>query len=120
MFSEELLQSFTEDPTVILIGVLVLLDFLLGVAYAVKAGVFRLSYVADFLRNDVLGKVVPYYAVWVAVHTGADFSLAGLDVIEESTGAVVVLALAGSILGSLRDLGLANAGATLAGDPPGQ
>lgn len=104
---EELLRQFGDDPTVRITAALVVLDFVLGVAAAVKLGVFRLSYVADFLRNDVLGKLVPVFAVWAVTHLVGDFTVGGLELIEESASGLAIAALAGSALNSLRDLGLA-------------
>lgn len=107
MLAQNVLKAFVDDPTVRIIAVLVALDFVLGVLAAVKAGGFRLSFFADVFRNDLLGKVLPYYALWAAVHvSGIDWSIGGFDVIEETTGAIVIAALAGSSLNSLRDLGL--------------
>lgn len=107
MFGQALIDAFTEDPTVRLIAAAWVLDFLLGLFAAFKANVFRLSYVADTFRNDVLGKILPYYTLWAALHvTGIDWSVGGLDVVEETAGAVVIAALVGSVLNSLRDLGL--------------
>jgi uncharacterized YccA/Bax inhibitor family protein len=107
MFGRGIIDAFIDDPTVRLIAVLVVLDLVLGIAAAVKLGTFRLSYIADVFRNDVMGKVFPYYALWAALHvSGIDWSISGLDVIEESTGALVWGALLGSVINSLRDLGI--------------
>lgn len=103
----DLIRQFADDPTVIALAVLVGLDLVLGVSAALKNNVFRLSYVADVLRNDVLGKVVPYYAVWAAVHVSGDVMLGDFGVIEETAGALAIAAVGGSVLNSLRDLGLA-------------
>lgn len=104
----ELIDSFTADPTVLLIGILVALRFATGVLAALvdNTQAFRLAFVADILRNDVLGKVIPYFALWAAVQVGGDIDLGGLDVIEEGAAVVVIAALTGAILNSLRDLGL--------------
>jgi hypothetical protein len=104
----ELVKQFANDEMVLLIAALVALDLVLGVSAALKNPdqAFRLSYVTDFLRNDILGKMVPYYAVWVAVNLGGDFELAGIPLIEDSVGALVVAALGASVLNSLRDMGL--------------
>jgi len=115
-----LINQFADDPTVIALAVLVALDLVLGVAAAVKNGVFRLSYVADVLRNDVLGKVIPYYAVWAAVHVSGDVMLGDFGVVEETAGALAVAAIGGSVLNSLRDLGLfTSTPDALAGPDPG-
>jgi hypothetical protein len=106
MTLSELIRAFTADQTVQLVAGLILLDFVLGMSAGVKAGTFRFGWIADFLRNDVLGKVVPYFAVWGAVRVGGDFELAGFGMIEETVGAAVVLALGASVLNSLRDLSI--------------
>lgn len=125
-----LLNAFTADPTVKVILILIPLDLALGVLAAFKLGTFRLSYVADFLRNDVLGKAIPYFALWAALHvTDWDFTLisGNFDVIEEAAGALAILALSGSLFKSLADLGLGGAppakkdqtlGSALAGADP--
>lgn len=120
MFSSGIVEAFTDDPTVRAIAAFWVLDFLLGLFSGIKAGEFRLSYIADTFRNDVLGKILPYYALWGALHvTGIDWSIGGLDVIEESAGAVILLALGGSIANSLRDLGLGKSlPDTIAGPDP--
>lgn len=105
---QQLLHDFANDSMVITIAVLVGLDLVLGVAAALKdpSQSFRLAYLTDFLRNDVLGKMIPYYAVWAAVNVGGDFEVAGIPAIEDGVGALVIAALAGSILNSLRDMDL--------------
>lgn len=118
----ELVKQFANDEMVILIAALVALDLVLGVSAALKNPdqAFRLSYVTDFLRNDILGKMVPYYAVWVAVNLGGDFELAGIPLIEDSVGALVVAALGASVLNSLRDMGIwKSAPDEVAGPDPG-
>lgn len=105
----DLLKQFTEDPTVIALGVLVVLDVVLGVSSALKAGTFKFVLISDFLRADVLGKLVPYYAIWAAVHLTGDIDLGGFGVIEESTGAMAIAAISASVLNSLRDLGVPGA-----------
>ncbi len=101
-----LIQEFANDTTVRVIAALVLLDIVLGVSAAVVARTFRLNYLVDFLRNDVLGKAVPYFAVWAAVRLGGDLEIGGYGAIEEVVGMGVVLALGASVLGSLSSLGL--------------
>lgn len=101
-----LLNQFTEDPTVILLAALVGLDVVLGVLSALVRKTFKLVLIADFLRADVLGKLLPYYAVWAAVHVAGDITFGEFGVIEETTGAAAVLALSASILNSLNELRL--------------
>jgi hypothetical protein len=101
-----LLDQFLNDPTVIALAVLVGLDILLGVASALKAGTFKLVILSDFLRADVLGKLVPYYGVWAAVHVSGDVMIGDFGVVEESVGALAVAAVGASVLNSLREFGL--------------
>lgn len=101
-----LLNQFTEDPTVVLLGALVGLDVVLGVLSALVRKTFKFVLIADFLRADVLGKLLPYYAVWAAVHVTGDVTIGDFGVIEETTGAAAVLALSASILNSLNELRL--------------
>lgn len=121
MFGSGVLNAFVDDPTVRVIGVLVALDFVLGVLAAFYTRTFRLSFIADVFRNDVLGKVLPYYTLWAALHiSGIDWSIGGFDVIEEAAGATVIAALVGSVLNSLRDFGLAkSASEEINGPDPG-
>lgn len=117
-----LIHEFADDPAVRLIAGLILLDFVLGIAAAAKVGTFRLGWVSDFLRADVLGKVVPFFAVWAAVRVSGDIELAGFGMIEEGVAAAVVISLGASVLNSLRDLGLHSAPDSVAGSdtPPPQ
>lgn len=117
---EQLLREFANDEMVITIAVLVGLDIVLGVAAALKDPVqtFRLNYIVDFLRNDVLMKLVPYYAVWAATQLGGDFELAGISVIQDTLGAGICVALGASILKSLGDMGLGNLPTVVAGNDP--
>ena len=103
---ETLLHDFTHDPGIRLAALLVALDLLLGVCAALRANTFRLGWLPDFLRRDVLGKLVPYFGVWAAVRLGGDIEIAGVGAIEETVNGAIVLALGASILNSLRDLGL--------------
>lgn len=103
-----LIQQFASDGKVRTLFVLILLDLVLGIVTSIKTGEFRLSYLASFLRDDVLGKLVPYFALWSAFNLAGDVEIPGLDL--EVAGAavfgIIALALVGSILGSLKELGL--------------
>lgn len=101
-----LLDQFIEDPTVILLSALVALDVVLGVLSALVRKTFKLVLISDFLRADVLGKLLPYYAVWVAVHVSGDVMLGEFGVIEETAGALAVAAVGASVLNSLNELRL--------------
>lgn len=106
----EFLRVFWNDGKVEILAILVALDFLLGVAAAIKLGTFRLSYISDFVRKDVIFKIGGYLVVYAgAVFAGqADIVIDGLDlgVIAGSVYVVIVAAMVGSLLNSLRDLGV--------------
>lgn len=115
----ELINEFTADKGVQLAAALVALDIVLGVSAAVYLKKFQLSYAVDFLRNDILAKLVPYFAVWMAVRVGGDWEVAGLGAIESVTNAAIVAALGASILNSLRDLNVwSSAPDSVAGPDP--
>ena len=104
------LQVFWNDGKVEILAILVALDFLLGVVAAIKLGIFRLSYVSDFVRKDVIFKIGGYLLVYAgAVFAGqADIIIDGLDlgVIAGAVYVVILAAMVGSILNSLREIGL--------------
>lgn len=103
-----LIRLFAEDPKVRALVALILLDLVLGIAAAVKAREFRLSYVSGFLKDDVLGKVVPYFALWAGLQLAGDLEIPGLDigVIEGGAFLMISASLVGSALASLKGLGL--------------
>lgn len=113
-----LLGQFADDAGVRLVAALILLDLVLGVAHAVKAGTFRFVVLADFLRNDVLGKVVPFFGVWAAVRIGGDIEISGFGLIEEVVNYGVVASLGASVLNSLKGLGLAGLPEVVAAEDP--
>jgi hypothetical protein len=105
------LHTFARDTKVHIALILVLADFVLGVIAAFKVGNFRISYVADFLRNDILFKLVPYFVLYALAIVAGNTSvfIPGLDfgVLAGAAYAVLVAAWIGSIVSSIRTLGLA-------------
>lgn len=105
-----LVHSFWNDERVQVAFLLVVLDLFLGVIAAVKMGTFRLSFVSDVLRNDVLFKVLPFFALYAGYkYAGnADIVIPGLDleVVMNAAWVVVLAALVGSLVNSLRDLNI--------------
>lgn len=108
----QLLHSFFEDTRVQIALLILVLDFVLGTIAALldKTQGFRLSYWADTLRTDVLGKIVPFFVIYGGYKyaSSADLVIPGLDmeVLMNAAWGVVVLALTGSILKSVTDIGL--------------
>lgn len=110
-------MSLVEALTAVFTGIdfqaaitLICLDGVLGTAAAWKMGTFRLSYFADFLRNDVAFKLMP----WVAISIAAEFAGSqqivfpglDLDAIAYAFYAAVVVAWIASLLGSMKQLGV--------------
>lgn len=108
-----LLQAFFDDSRTQILLLLVVLDFVLGVIAAFAGGSFRLSYVADFARNDLLGKALPFLVIYggYLYAANADLVIPGLDmeVVMNGVWVIVIAAMVGSLLGSLKGLGLLKA-----------
>ena len=105
----DLLSEFLADGKVEALVVLVMADILLGSIAALKVGNFRLSYVADFARNDVTFKVLPYFVV----HSGAilvgQHDIMGVEdfdwgLIAGGFYVFIIAALGSSIVNSLQEI----------------
>lgn len=105
---QEVISTFWNDGKVEVLVLLVALDFFLGVFAALKSGTFRLSYVADFLRKDVLFKMGSYLLLYAgALYAGqADILIDGLDlgVLAGAAYAVIIAAMLGSIANSVAEM----------------
>jgi hypothetical protein len=112
----QILSAFAHDDKLKIALVAIFLDFVLGVLAAVKLGNFRFSYVADFMRNDVLYKLVPWFVLYGAATVAGqvDIVIPGLDlgVVAGASYGVILAAWTASILGSLNTLRLAGVGTT--------
>jgi len=107
----QLINAFWNDGKVDVLVALIALDFVLGVFVALKARTFRLSYVADFLRKDVVFKIGGYFALYAASYYAGQediLSIPGLDlgVVAGAAYVTVVAAMVGSILNSISELGI--------------
>ena len=115
-------HSFFEDARVQTLLVLIALDIGLGVIAALKIGNFRLSFIGDFARNDLLGKVAPFALIYAGYlyAKNVDIVIPGVDleVIMDGVWALVLAALVGSLLSSLKDLGLSQLPEAIAGPDP--
>lgn len=103
----QILNSFAQDAQVQAAFVLIVADVLLGVLAALKTNTFRLIRVADTLRDDVLGKVAPWLAVF-ALGKVSNADVLGIDfgTAADVAWVGVTVALGASILNSLRDFGV--------------
>lgn len=122
-----LLHAFFEDTRTQIALLLIVLDVILGISAALidKTQGFRMSYIADFLRTDVLGKVLPFFVLYGGYKyaANADLVIPGVDleVLMNASWVIVLAALGGSLYKSLKDLGLipeAAAPPQLAGSDP--
>lgn len=114
----QLIHTFFADDKLKIALVLVFIDFALGVTAAVKLGTFRLAYISDLARNDILFKLVPWFVVYAgAVVAGQQtilFNGLTIGTVAGSLYALVVAAVGASIGTSLLQLGLGkNLGATI-------
>lgn len=104
-----IISSFAHDKQLAVVVSLIFADFILGVLASFKLGTFRLTYLSNFARNDLLGKVVPWFAVFALDKASNAAGIVGpIDWSQVSTAAFVAVtaAMVGSILSSLSDLGL--------------
>ena len=100
------LHSFADDQLLQAVLVLIAVDLLLGVLAAVKQGSFRLSYISDFGKNDLLGKVFPWFILYAAGKAAPSTDVLGIDLgdVADAVGVAVAAALVGSLLSSVNDL----------------
>ncbi len=105
---QAIIREIANDAMFHAILVLITVDLILGVAAAAKQQVFSLAKVAAFLRDDVLGKVVPWAVLYGAWKWAPSVDVLGVDleIVSRAAGALAIAALAGSLLSSLADLGI--------------
>ncbi len=105
------LHTFGADTKVHILLLVIAVDFVLGVVAAVKLKTFKLSYISNFMKDDILAKVIPYFILYFAAIVAGqqDVVIPSLDlgIIAGAAYGLVMAAMVGSILGSLKDLGLA-------------
>jgi hypothetical protein len=106
----QLLHQIASDTQLQTILLLIAADFILGVVAALKMGTFKLSYVANFVRNDVVTKAFGWAVLdaFAIVAGNAHIIIPQFDLTNTAHAvfAGVVLAMVGSIASSLSDLGL--------------
>lgn len=108
MTIQQVVQEFANDKQLHAVIVLIALDLVVGVIAAVKTGSFAFSKIAAFLKDDVLGKVLPWFAVFATAKFAPSVDVLGVDLNQIQTGlwVAVAAALAFSLASSLNDLGL--------------
>lgn len=100
------LHSFADDQLLQAVLVLIVVDLLLGVLAAVKLKTFRLSYIGDFARTDLLGKVLPWFILYAAGKAAPSTEVIGINLsdVADAVGVFVAAALVGSLVSSVGDL----------------
>ena len=86
---------------IITLFVLILVDFVLGVIVALKAGTFKLNKLASFLNTSVLGMVGGYFLVGVMATVEPSFTAAVM-----ASWIAIDAALVAMIVNKLKALGL--------------
>ena len=90
--------------------VLIVLDVAFGVLAALKLHTFRLSYFADFGRNDIAFKLLPWAGLYVAAKFAGDQQLVipgvDLDSAQNAMYVAIVAAWGASLLSSFKELGI--------------
>ena len=110
----EALQKLLHDQQLVAVFALVGLDILLGVVASLvpsaqsSAGKFNFNRIVDFLRDDVLEKVVPWAIIYVFAALYSGLGVLGINLGDIANGVYVVMlaALVASLVSSLSDLGL--------------
>lgn len=108
MSLQEVVREFAHDKQLHAVIVLIALDLILGVVAAVRTGKFAFTKVSAFLKDDVLSKVLPWFAVFAAAKFAPSVDIAGVDLNQVQTAlwGLVTVALVFSLTSSLADLGL--------------
>ncbi len=108
MSIQEVVRLFADDKQLHAVIVLIALDLVLGVIAAVRTGAFAFSKISAFLKDDVLSKVLPWFAVFATAKFAPSVDIAGVDLnqIQTVLWALVTAALVFSLTSSLNDLGL--------------
>jgi len=104
----EVVRQFANDKQLQGVLVLIVLDIVFGIIASVKLGTFAFTKVAAFLKDDVLGKVVPWFAIFAAAKFAPSVDVLGIDLNQIQTvfWAAVVVALVASLASSAADLGV--------------
>ena len=103
------LNSFLQDDQLKLVVSLIVADFVLGVTAALVRGMFRLSYISAFARDDLLHKVLPWFMLFALGKANNTFEIVGpvgFGALADAAFIAVTAALAASILKSVADFGL--------------
>lgn len=104
----EVVREFAHDKQLHAVAVLIALDLVLGIIASIKLGQFAFTKVSAFLKDDVLSKVLPWFAIFAAAKFAPSVDVAGVDLnqIQTVVWGIMVVALVASLTSSLADLSI--------------
>lgn len=107
-------HQFVADTKVHILLLVIAVDLAVGVLAAIKAKTFKLDYIGQFLKDDVAFKVIPYFFFYFGSLIAGNQNavvIPGLDmsIIAGGIYALVMAQMVASIIGSLKELGIAPA-----------
>lgn len=104
----QVLREFADDKQLSAVALLVAADVVFGVLAALKTRTFDFKRLADFARDDLLGKVVPWLAVFGFGKVTHGDAILGVNfsTISDAVFGLVAASLVASLLTSFQDLGL--------------
>jgi hypothetical protein len=105
----QILHEFAADKQLNTVALLVAADVIFGVGAALKAGTFQVSYLVQFLHDDILAKVAPWLAVFAFSKVDHGTIIGGYGTFGDISTVLfagITAALVASIVKSLGDLGL--------------
>jgi predicted benzoate:H+ symporter BenE len=102
--------SLVDGAKLLLLGALIVANFLVGVAVSIYTKKFRLKMIADFMCSRVLPYLVCYLAVGIVAIIEPAWAVAVTIV-----WGIILAALVGAILSNLKEIGI-NLPDSIAGD----
>lgn len=93
--------ALIDGAKLVSLGVLILVNFITGLAVAIKAGKFQLKELADFLRSRVVPYVLGYFSVGLVALVKPEWA-AAVTVVWGG----IIITLIGAILVNLKELGI--------------
>jgi hypothetical protein len=115
------LNSFLHNDQLKLVVFLIVADLILGVIAAIINHTFVLKHISAFLRDDVLEKVVPWFALFCLGKANSGFEIVGsvdFGTLADAAFVGVSAALLGSLLKSLNDMHIGGDAGDTGGIPP--
>jgi holin family protein len=109
MTYQQVFSEFAHDKQLYAVLILIVVDLVLGVGAAAYKNQFAFSKITGFLRDDVLGKVFPWFVLFAVAKFAPNADIVGIDFnqIQTAAWALVLVALTASLTASLADFGIA-------------